>query len=406
MHRFWRRCAAALLLTLTVLAGMLAGATPSTADPRSCPTGQVWRDARSGGDHTCVDPRTLGRRMTGFDPGRHGFRFSNDFQSKPLFDFRFGGLCGGMSYLSLDHFHTGRRIPQQQTLPATGSPLHQSIYGRQVTSIADNLDKWGELTFNPFGWRNREFFTWGLQGFGGGRLQELREAIDAGTPMPLGLFKPDANVWGPHHQVVAVGYELGRYTGDLRSHQQDLKIFVYDPNFPGRTLTLVPHPDRNVFSYLEEPHKTWRTYFVDHRYQPRTPPAFPGPATPVPGQVTELVLHIGTGGDDLRGGNDNVNATIHVAGRPPQHALNLNNSARWIDHYQQTVRIRLDQPVPASHITGVQLTTTSRGGLGGDNWNVNHLTIATDHERTLFHAQANPLVRFTGDNRTFTARIS
>ncbi|MGR4852040.1 hypothetical protein [Streptomyces sp. LARHCF252] len=220
----------------------------------------------------------------------------------------------------------------------------------------------------------------------------------------MGLYKQDADILGPHHQVVAIGYELGRYTGDLGNHKGDLKIFVYDPNHPGRTMTLVPRPERDVFGYLEGG-ETWRTYFVDSRYHPNRPPELPDPATPIPGLVSELTLRIRTGGDDLRGGRDNVGATVHFANRPPQNAPNLNNNARWIDHLQQAVRIRLDQPVPASEITGVQLTTTSGGGLGGDNWNVDRLTITTDNGRRLFQAEGSPVIRFTGDNRTFTARI-
>ncbi|WP_328418332.1 hypothetical protein OG542_00785 [Streptomyces violaceus] len=34
----------------------------------------------------------------------------------------------------------------------------------------------------------------------------------------MGLYKQDADILGPHHQVVAIGYELGRYTGDLGNH--------------------------------------------------------------------------------------------------------------------------------------------------------------------------------------------
>lgn len=75
------------------------------------------------------------------------------------------------------------------------------IYNRQVTSITENLDKWAELGFNPFGWRTNEFFNWGLQGFNGGRPQELREQIEAGRPVPLGLFKAGNGGVGPHHQV-------------------------------------------------------------------------------------------------------------------------------------------------------------------------------------------------------------
>ncbi|WP_066363814.1 hypothetical protein [Herbidospora mongoliensis] len=397
------------LTAFAALAGLTLGLAALTSQPAvaagPCPDGKVWAQAHATGDHRCVSPADVGRRMTSFDEARHGFAFDNQFQTQPIAEVRFGGLCGGWSYAALDHFFHNRPIPTQNTLPPNGSALHRYIFDRQIESITPNLDKWTELTFNPFGWRNAEFFNWGLQGFNGGRLQELRENIDAGRPVPLGLFKPTGNPLGPHHQVIAVGYDLGRYAGDLGPHQTDLKIFVLDPNFPGQITTLVPQPSAHTYTYLEHPEKVWRTYFVDTRYRPRNPPAFTNPPAPAPDAVNELILELGTRGDDLRGGNDNVNATIHIDGRPPVVVPNLNRGARWIDRHTQTVRIPLTTPAPPARFARLTLTTTFGGGFGGDNWNLDFLKVRSPQGKVFFERSGNPLVRFTGENRPFTAPL-
>lgn len=394
---------------LTSLAGLTLGLAVLTPQPAAaagpCPDGKVWAQAHATGDHRCVSPAEVGRRMTPFDPARHGFRFDNQFQTQPVAEVRFGGLCGGWSYAALDHFFHGRPIPTQNTVPPDGSALHRYLYDRQIESITPNLDKWTELTVNPFGWRTAEFFNWGLQGFNGGRLQELREGIDAGRPVPLGLFKPTGNLLGPHHQVIAVGYELGRYAGDFGPHQTDLRIFVLDPNFPGRVTTLVPQPSTHTYTYLEHPDKVWRTYFVDTRYRPRNPPVFPNPPAPAPDTVNELIMELTTGGDDLRGGNDNVNATIEIDGQAPVVVPNLNRGARWIGWHTQTVRIPLTRPAPPSRFARLTLTTTFGGGIGGDNWNLDRLKISSPQGKVFFERSGAPLVRFTGDNRPFIAPL-
>ncbi|GAB2997200.1 hypothetical protein [Saccharothrix stipae] len=383
-HRRPGVAAAVLLLLTTLLAALLA--PPASAAPGTA-------------------------RMTSFDPRVHGFQFANQFQTTPfqnvgLPDWRFGGLCGGMSYAALDHFFTGKRPPRQDTLPATGSPLYNYIYQRQETSLKDNADKWLELIANPFGWRTTEFFNWGLQGFNGGRLEELRREIDAGRPAPLGLFKNGNGGLQPHHQVVAIGYDMGRYTGDLGAFKEDLKIFVYDPNFPNEVITMVPRPATTSYQYLEHPEKTWQTYFVDRRYRAATPPAFPDVVPPSGDRTTQLQLHVRTGGDDLRGGQDNVNATVHFRSHDPVVIPNINRSARWINHYDQVVLLQLPMAYPIGDVTGVTLTTTFGGGLGGDNWNVDRLAVRpAGTSTTLYEASGTPLVRFTGENRPFTARV-
>ncbi|GAA1616434.1 hypothetical protein ACFQY4_18310 [Catellatospora bangladeshensis] len=219
--------------------------------------------------------RPLGRRNTAFQPAVHGFKFVNTFVSEPISGVKFGGLCGGMSYASLDYYFRSMRIPQQNTLPPNGSTLQSYIYNRQVNSIVDNADKWAELLVNPFGWRTQEFFNWGLQDYDGGRLQELRWLVDTGRPAPLGLFAAGNGGVAPHHQVVAIGYDMGRYRGDLGAFKEDLKIFVSDPNYPGERLTLVPSPGTTSYRYLEHPEKSWMTYFVDRKYQVGNPPSLP-----------------------------------------------------------------------------------------------------------------------------------
>lgn len=348
-----------------------------------------------------------GARMTSFNPRVHGFQFANDFETTPfqdigLNDVRFGGLCGGMSYLALDHFYTGRAAPRQDALPATGTALYNAIYQRQVTSLQQNADKWLELIVNPFGWRTGEFFNWGLQGFNGGRLQELRQEIDAGRPVPLGLFVPGSGGLRSHHQVVAVGYDTGRYAGDLGAYKEDLKIYVYDPNYPNEIVTMVPRPATQTYQYLKYPENVWQTYFVDRGYRTVIPPVFVEPGSPGGDQFNQLLLHVRTGGDDLRGGNDNVNATVHFRSRGPVVIPNINRGARWIDHYDQRVYLNMPAVMRTGDVTGVTLTTT----LNGDNWNVDRIEVLVPTTGQVLHdVTGAPVVRFTSENRPYLARI-
>lgn len=346
-------------------------------------------------------------KRTSFDPAKHGFNFSNTFQTELIVkDVRFGGLCGGMVYTSLDYFNSRRSIADQDYRPAVNTTLFRTIYSRQEKSILDNLDKWAELIVNPFGARNDEFFRWGLEGKPGGRLDELAKSIDAGRPTPLGLFKDGSGGMQPHHQVLAIGYDKGRYKGDLGPHQKDLKIFIYDPNYPKQTKTLVPDTNKKDFYYAENPGQRWKTYFVDKKYRHQTAPAVGPKNFPADGKAYELVLQIRTGDDDLRGGRDNVNATVRFKDGTSQVFNNLNAGGRWINNYCEYVCVRLTKPIHVSQIKSIDLTTTFGGGIGGDNWNMNSLKIRAiggNVDRVLYNKSGTPLVRFDGNNRPFTA---
>ena len=349
-------------------------------------------------------------KRTSFDPAKHGFRFANTFQNDFVreLDVRTGGLCGGMVYTALDYYNARRPIPEQTHRPAVQTPLHDYIYDRQVKSLTENLDKWAELGFNIEGVRSSEFFRWGLQGTGGGRLQELRREVDAGRPVPLGLQEYGGG--GPgNHQVLAIGYDLGRYQGDLKSYQEELKIFIYDPNRPGQVMTLVPDLRKEGYSYAESPQSLWRTYFVDLKYGAKSPPTMVAAAPPrEDGLVRELLLEFRTGSDDLRGGNDNLDVTVNFEGAGPQVVENVNGGRRWTDNYNQTIVIRLRTPVAVEKIRSVVLTTTFGGGMGGDNWNLDGLVIDARGggvQKRIYSAAARPLFRFTGDRKSFTATM-
>jgi hypothetical protein len=107
-------------------------------------------------------PTSATARLTSFDPVKHGFHFHNSFQNSfigPPVNMTTNGLCGGMSYSVLDYFNLQKAVPLQDYRPANSTTIQSYLYGRQVTSLVTNLDKWVEYSFNPLGARTAEFFN-------------------------------------------------------------------------------------------------------------------------------------------------------------------------------------------------------------------------------------------------------
>ncbi len=341
--------------------------------------------------------------MTKFNPKVHGFKFINQFKNIFIsgIDWFTGGLCGGMSYAALDYYKTGKKIPQQNYMPAEGMPLQSYLYDRQIKSLTENLDRWGEFFINPGGARNREFFNWGLQN-GSGQLGRLMSYIDRGEPVVLGLSSCGDGCAGDH-QVIAIGYQLGRYKGDLGHYADDLTIFVCDPNYPEVITKMKPNFSQGYFYYPDTyGNPRWRTYFVDTKYSPKTPPV-------ITDNPREIIVTFVTGNDDLRGGNDNVNFIIENLVNPATNGFtslrfdNVNNGKRWINGSTQSISRPLPDNINIANLFSFAIETTFRGGFGGDNWDLTKVIIAaringTVHE--LYKEEGTPLFRFTGDRRS------
>lgn len=345
---------------------------------------------------TSAPPSSPTAKRTSFNPLIHGFRFHNDFTNNflgPPINYETSGLCGGMTYTVLDYFNSGRTIPDQTYRPANGTNIQMYLYGRQVTSLVSTLDKWAETSVNPFGSRTTEFFNWGLSG----RLAELKSYIDRGVPVTLGLKGGEGNL-SHDHQVLAIGYDAGRYTGDLGAYKTDLKIYIFDPNFPTETMTLVADPTVNEYHYIEYTGERWRTYFVDGKYLPMIPPIAANASYAADGLAHELLFEFATGFDDMRGGADHVDVTIRLTNNTSQTYSNISQGGRWLPQYNETARVILTQPVAATAIQSLEVSTNATGGIGGDNWDmtsVQVVAVGNNISRTLLTNRAGPF-RFTG----------
>jgi PAN domain-containing protein len=351
-------------------------------------------------------------KHTDFDPATDGFKFPNIFKNNFIseFDVSTAGLCGGMAYASLDYYYAKKPIPDQMYLPAEGSLLQDYLYGRQVNSLESNIDKWAEVSFNPFGSRNSEFFNWGMQRDNGGRVEELKRVIDSGNPAVIHLKSCDQKGCIGDHQVVAVGYEIG-------PEKADLKIKVSDSNHPGRELTLVPRPGRQVYTYEEleggDGENSWLTYFVDANYRPQTPPKIPRYVYPNDGKYHALEIELTTGNDDLRGGNDNVSLRIRGWDGFERNWPNINKSKRWIGGSINGERFYFGRGVSKAALRDMTISTKFGGStITGDNWDLQGVKVwavghgIQDYIFQLPNEEDNQVKRFTRWDKSYTVTFN
>ncbi|HKJ33617.1 MAG TPA: hypothetical protein VKA34_17405 [Balneolales bacterium] len=326
--------------------------------------------------------RHPGDVMTRFNPKRDGFRFPNTFKNDivpknlkiPSLNIHTKGLCGGMDYVVLDYYFSHKPIPKQAYRPATGTKLAKLIYHREVRSIESNVPEWTNMMFNPGGKRNVELFRRGLNGRKGGALATLKNCIDRGIPIVLDM---KGAMGTGDHQVIAYGYNMGRYKGKFGPHQMDLKIYICDPNHPQEKKTLIPDLRRHVYHYTDGSSDYWRSYFVDTKYKRKTPPsAIPNPVySNSDGKIHELILSFHTGNNDLRGGHANINLEVEQSDGSRQFYRNINKSARWLPDYTQNARVVLRHPVRKRDIRKLIITDTFRSGINHDTWRMGHLDI-------------------------------
>lgn len=184
------------------------------------------------------------RKKTSFSPEKHGFAFVNSFRGLPFTGLldrivdaerRIHGLCGGMCFTALDHYHHGKPLPEDLSIPPKDSRLYRILAARQS-------DSWGML------WRGIASYARRMAWSDAKALREngktwqiVKKEIDAGKPVVLGLVFdpiPISTRLKNNHQVIGYGY--------TETKDEGITIDLYDPNY-GQTsdvkLTLSPEGD-------------------------------------------------------------------------------------------------------------------------------------------------------------------
>lgn len=138
--------------------------------------------------------------------------------------------------------------------------------------------------------------------------------------------------------------------------------------------------------------------------------------------VDTIRLHITTGGDDLRGGQDNLNVTVRWGANGFLGAPNINNSANWANGSVNQVDIPLKQPVALSDIKSLTLDHLAGGGLtispttvlspigllsglqSQDNWDMASLQVTAIGPGVAVVIVPSGAKRFTGSDPVLTLR--
>lgn len=120
----------------------------------------------------------------------------------------------------------------------------------------------------------------------------------------------------------------------------------------------------------------------------------------LPALAGPITLKFQTGGDDLRGGNDNLTVRlIGLDGRVLAERGNVNQGRGWAGGSVDSVVMNLTS-AQSSQFAAVELETSFGGGIGGDNWNLDRLQVLGNSSAINdLDLSGAPLFRFTGEQR-------
>jgi hypothetical protein len=141
------------------------------------------------------------------------------------------GLCGGLAYSALDHWHAHMTLPRGATEkdePArgtAGAPVRVMLWNRLIDSLIS-----GRVLNRTLEWMLRLHIIPSFLGGGAKWLNDrtaeewetLKSHINQGEPWPIGLVGDTPFAWS-QHQILVYGYEDSGTTK---------VIYVYDPNVP------------------------------------------------------------------------------------------------------------------------------------------------------------------------------
>jgi hypothetical protein len=124
---------------------------------------------------------------------------------------------------------------------------------------------------------------------------------------------------------------------------------------------------------INVPIASFGTYRFTGSYPSLDLNAQPGVGCPSANLVSKISFTFWTGNDDLRGGKDNLNITIHFADGTTQSEPNVNHGERWPDGSTKGAEVLLSRPVTIDQIKSISLSDTFTGASGGDNWNMSSM---------------------------------
>lgn len=211
-----------------------------------------------------------------FVPSKHGFQFKNlfagywlPFSIPSIPDIpsvsKSYGLCGGMCATAYDFMLANVPIPDSQRRPGRITLLHQYLHRRQV----DSLGALGKQVLRFVRWMALPDEAVQLRT--AVEIQTLRQNLEWGTPTPIGLVYVSSQeswqVW-QNHQVLACNY---------REKQGEIRIQIYDPNYPRRDDVFIRCWPSDHGGYKSEQligagRKPVRGFFL-MPYQPIQPPS-------------------------------------------------------------------------------------------------------------------------------------
>jgi hypothetical protein len=176
---------------------------------------------------------------TNFEPQKNGFPFRNSFDFPDFFQIKLPffasslaslddlvyGLCGGMGLAALDYYLAQKSPPKYKNTEEIPWPYFLYFWQRQLNSLRKPvIPKLFEWMLSDDITLARKMNRWSIP--------QLQQRLKSGEPAVLvlvrvkGISDPTKN-----HQVLAVGYEYDPAA-------KGLKIFLYDPNYPGEQTEL------------------------------------------------------------------------------------------------------------------------------------------------------------------------
>lgn len=116
-----------------------------------------------------------------------------------------------------------------------------------------------------------------------------------------------------------------------------------------------------------------------------------------------------TGGDDLRGGGDNVDMVIKFRNSTVTTTLsNVNNNRNWRNFSNSSYQKILPPATNISNIESIELRHTGGGGIGADNWYLDKFKVSivvNGVETVILDKIDTPIHYFTGDTRRKIFRL-